>query len=856
MDDMMYELFGEMERLMNARPDRNVTYRYKIYRRPDLSHPVILRVRDYEHEVLQNMGQLAGPCRLLDQNDWNVLVSNVFEKKYPELLRLEAQGLMDESIRSLALKLNDQKSLIIDSVKKENLDKEQEAYRIRDWTTEEAMALVPDYPDSDGEEYEDQLMPDLVKSCQRKNLTDGETKALCREKRYIVPLPEEIDWMFLRDEAGMPLLSEAAGGSEEQDPEAADIRRLVALIMQAEYCRAMRAESSDDDGPSLLDEYGDPLDDDETELIEESGRIAWSELRRRICLAHAVKSPEMKEQADKLIGNLLRSPGKQKEPFSSLGRIINFWKMNLGKANPARKVSAFAESSRETLLEDLRMANADRISSDNAMRLLEEAAEGQTNALTGIGNLYYAGVGVAQDFGKAARWYKAAASLEHCGAQFMLGEMYRMGQGVSQDEKEASLWYGKAAGPFLKAAEQGDPYFQYRIGNMYIYGRGVDQSDQEAEKWYRKAAEQGNMAAQHALAFYYNSDSYRDPIESAKWMLKAAEQGDLYCQRWAGERYLKGEGLKKDEREASRWYRRASEQGDAESQKILGDMYRYGQGLDRDEVSAEGWYRKAAEAGSEKARDCLNFMAASRDAERGDSSAAFRLGSMYESGAGTEKDYGMAMKLYLKAASGGSADAMLRLGNIYDRSECGAEADKDKAAEWYSKAFEVSEKAANDGSADDQYRLGIMLREGWGTELNLPEAGRWLRRAADQLHKDAPKALTDIYIIHFCQPGPDGGESGWTHEAAKQVDPQTQTLLGNIYCFGDDDVRNYQEAMKWYLMAAAQGDAYAEYSVGYMYYFGLGVARNEAEADKWFTKASEDGSPEADDALLTYYVPF
>ena len=48
MDDMMYELFGEMERLMNARPDRNVTYRYKIYRRPDLSHPVILRVRDYD----------------------------------------------------------------------------------------------------------------------------------------------------------------------------------------------------------------------------------------------------------------------------------------------------------------------------------------------------------------------------------------------------------------------------------------------------------------------------------------------------------------------------------------------------------------------------------------------------------------------------------------------------------------------------------------------------------------------------------------------------------------------------------------------------------------------------------------
>lgn len=836
MDDMMYELFGEMERVMNARPDRDVTYRYKIYRRPDLSHPVILRVRDYEREVLGSRDQLAGPCRLLDQDDWNVLVSNVFEKKYPELLRLEAQGLLDDCISTLAVKLNDQKGLIIESVKGENLGKEQEAYRIRDWTTEEAMALVPDYPDSDGEEYEDQLMPDLVKSCQRKNLTDGETKALCREKRYIVPLPEEIDWMFLRDEAGMPLLSDAAGGSEEQDPEAADIRRLVALIMQAEYCRAMRAESSDDDGPSLLDEYGDPLDDDETELIEESGRIAWSELRRRICLAHAVKSPEMKEQADKLIGNLLRSPGKQKEPFSSLGRIINFWKMNLGKANPARKVSAFAESGRETLLEDLRMANADRISSDNAMRLLEEAAEGQTNALTGIGNLYYAGVGVAQDFGKAARWYKAAASLEHCGAQFMLGEMYRMGQGVSQDEKEASLWYGKAAGPFLKAAEQGDPYFQYRIGNMYIYGRGVDQSDQEAEKWYRKAAEQGNMAAQHGLALYYNATRYRDPIESAKWMLKAAEQGDLYCQRWAGERYLKGEGVDKDEREASRWYRRAAEQGDAESQKILGDMYRYGKGPDRDAVAAEAWYRKAAEGGSDKAKECLDFLTLSRKAEQADSSEAFRLACMYESGTGTEKDYGMAMKLYLKAASEGSADAMLYLGLIYDHSLCGAEENKEEAAGWYRKALESSEEAAGKGSADAQYRIGIMCRDGLGTGVNLPAAGRWLRLAAEQHHERAVEALANMFFSE-----PDG-----LREDADEGDSEAQCLLGNICCFG---VRDYQAALEWYLKAAGQGDAYGEYCTGCMYRHGLGVPEDKEKAEAWFRKAAAHGSAEAADAL-------
>ena len=57
-----------------------------------------------------------------------------------------------------------------------------------------------------------------------------------------------------------------------------------------------------------------------------------------------------------------------------------------------------------------------------------------------------------------------------------------------------------------------------------------------------------------------------------------------------------------------------------------------------------------------------DFLTLSRKAEQADSSEAFRLACMYESGTGTEKDYGMAMKLYLKAASEGSADAMLYLG--------------------------------------------------------------------------------------------------------------------------------------------------------------------------------------------------
>lgn len=198
----MDDIIEESESTAEERPECAVSYRYKVYRRPDLNHPVILRVRDYEHEVLESKGRIAGSCKMLDWTDWEVMVSNLFEKKYAEMTRLAAAGELEGCISSYARELNDQKKGIIESVKAENLGKEMEDFRIRDWSNDAAMALETDYPDTDGEVYEDGLMPDLVRSCQCERLTDGDAEALCREKRYIVPLPGKIDWKFLRREAG------------------------------------------------------------------------------------------------------------------------------------------------------------------------------------------------------------------------------------------------------------------------------------------------------------------------------------------------------------------------------------------------------------------------------------------------------------------------------------------------------------------------------------------------------------------------------------------------------------------------------------------------------------------------------
>ena len=51
----------------------------------------------------------------------------------------------------------------------------------------------------------------------------------------------------------------------------------------------------------------------------------------------------------------------------------------------------------------------------------------------------------ANDYEKAAYWYRNAAEQCHAPAQYNLGYMYENGQGVAKDLYEARKWYEKAA---------------------------------------------------------------------------------------------------------------------------------------------------------------------------------------------------------------------------------------------------------------------------------------------------------------------------------------------------------------------------------------------------------------------------
>ncbi len=109
------------------------------------------------------------------------------------------------------------------------------------------------------------------------------------------------------------------------------------------------------------------------------------------------------------------------------------------------------------------------------------AEQGNAKAQNNLGNMYYKGRGVPQDYPEAVKWYRKAAEQGHAMAQYNLGKKYFKGEGVPQDYAEAVGWY-------RKAAEQGHASAQYNLGVIYDKGLGVPLDYAQAHMWYNLAA--------------------------------------------------------------------------------------------------------------------------------------------------------------------------------------------------------------------------------------------------------------------------------------------------------------------------------------------------------------------------------
>jgi len=197
-------------------------------------------------------------------------------------------------------------------------------------------------------------------------------------------------------------------------------------------------------------------------------------------------------------------------------------------------------------------------------------------------------------------------------AQLDLGNAYYYGEGVRQDYAEAGTWYRKAA----EQGDQDDPDDPERLGAYYeareILASFFPQDYVEVES---EAAEQGHAEAQYGLAWAYRRGELvpQDYVEAVNWYGRAAEQGHTEAQYELGNAYATGQGVAQDYAEAAKWYRKAAERGHADAQYNLSKAYYWGEGVSQDYAEAANWWNKAAEQGHATAQ-CIRGILCYEDA--------------------------------------------------------------------------------------------------------------------------------------------------------------------------------------------------------------------------------------------------
>ena len=116
----------------------------------------------------------------------------------------------------------------------------------------------------------------------------------------------------------------------------------------------------------------------------------------------------------------------------------------------------------------------------------------ELSSLIEKGNEYYR----FNQYEKALECYLIVGNHGNAGVQGRIGDMYYWGQGVGQNYAEAARWY-------RRSAEQGYAWSQNNLACMCFSGQGVQKDKEEARRWFQKAAAQGHEGAQQHLSELY-----------------------------------------------------------------------------------------------------------------------------------------------------------------------------------------------------------------------------------------------------------------------------------------------------------------------------------------------------------------
>lgn len=196
-------------------------------------------------------------------------------------------------------------------------------------------------------------------------------------------------------------------------------------------------------------------------------------------------------------------------------------------------------------------------------------------------------------------------------------------------------------------------------------------------------------------------------------------------------------------------------------------------------------------------------------------------------------DHEKAVALAGPLAASGNPEALYLLGFAHESGK-GAEASRDKAVEFYTKASAAGQK-------DAVYRLSFILLAS-DKEEERAKAKELLEGALKTDPAVAGRILGEAWIRGRLSKEPDfdKGLAAW-NTAAEKNDVPAIMLIARLYegQFGFPDKKDAKKALSFYRKAADLGDAAAMSSIGSRLLNGEEELRNETEGREWLKKAIE-----------------
>lgn len=186
------------------------------------------------------------------------------------------------------------------------------------------------------------------------------------------------------------------------------------------------------------------------------------------------------------------------------------------------------------------------------------------------------------------------------------------------------------------------------------------------------------------------------------------------------------------------------------------------------------------------------------EAEKGNGNAMLTLGTMYERGIGTPRNFVKALEWYRKAATAGMAEGFYNVGVCY---EIGMGTTGN-----LQEAFNNFETAAEKGLPQGLYKLAALYFSGTGTAKNEPWGVELLTRSAAAGHAGA---ANDLGVISFegtyGQPKDPAKAFDWFSRSSEMGNGEAMKNLAVFYRDGIGRPADAGQELKWYALARLAG---------------------------------------------------